>query len=74
MLRETTYAAAVAEPGPPAVSAAAAALAAIRMPRKLVEATTGERRQNQLCWLCENRRTCTKQANGWECDDCLKVF
>ncbi len=29
-----------------------------------------ERRQNQHCWLCEARRTCTKQRYGWECDTC----
>lgn len=32
-----------------------------------------ERKANQRCWLCEERRTCTKQAHGWECDVCLKI-
>lgn len=74
MLRETTSTAGDVEPESPAVSAAAEALAAIRMPRKPVEAAAGERRQGQTCWLCTQRRTCTKQVNGWECDDCLKVL
>lgn len=25
---------------------------------------------NQRCWLCEERRTCTQEANGWECKTC----
>ena len=32
-----------------------------------------ERKANQRCWMCEQRRTCTKQANGWECDACLEI-
>ncbi|GAB4989905.1 hypothetical protein BB737_12780 [Mycobacterium avium subsp. hominissuis] len=31
------------------------------------------RRANQLCWLCEQRRTCTQQERGWECDKCLQI-
>jgi hypothetical protein len=74
MLRETTGTAGDVEPESTAVSAAAEALAAIRMHRKPVEAAAGERRQGQTCWLCTQRRTCTMQVNGWECDDCLKVL
>lgn len=33
-------------------------------------ATTPERKPNQVCWLCEERRTCTKEPGGWECDSC----
>ena len=29
-----------------------------------------ERKQNQRCWLCEERRTCTLVAGRWECDGC----
>jgi hypothetical protein len=32
-----------------------------------------ERKANQRCWMCEERRTCTKQANGWECDACREI-
>ena len=32
-----------------------------------------ERKANQRCWLCEERRTCTRQAHGWECDVCQQV-
>ena len=34
----------------------------------------GEQRIPQrLCWLCEQRRTCTAQPGGWECDRCRAV-
>jgi len=34
----------------------------------------GEKRVPQkLCWLCEQRRTCTAQPRGWECDRCGTV-
>lgn len=29
-----------------------------------------ERKRNQRCWLCEEKHTCTKEPNGWECDHC----
>lgn len=32
-----------------------------------------ERKRNQLCWLCEQRRTCTPAEQGWECDECRTV-
>ncbi len=32
-----------------------------------------ERKANQGCWMCEERRTCSKQATGWECDTCLEI-
>ena len=32
-----------------------------------------EQRRNQLCWLCTERRTCTRQIAGWECRDCAAV-
>lgn len=32
-----------------------------------------ERKANQRCWMCEQRRTCTKQADGWECDVCREI-
>lgn len=37
------------------------------------EAQEPERKQNQTCWMCERRRTCTQQEHGWECDECLKI-
>jgi hypothetical protein len=36
-------------------------------------ATGVEAKRNQTCWLCEQRRTCTKQEHGWECDACRRI-
>lgn len=33
----------------------------------------GERKRNQRCWMCDDRRTCTRQPQGWECDECREV-
>lgn len=30
-------------------------------------------KQNQRCWLCEERRLCTKIAGRWECRDCQQI-
>ncbi len=27
-------------------------------------------RRNQRCWLCEQRRTCTRVGGQWACRDC----
>lgn len=35
--------------------------------------TNPVRRANQICWMCEQRRTCTQQQQGWECDTCLQI-
>lgn len=32
-----------------------------------------ERRRNQICWMCTQRRTCTKEEMGWECKDCRLI-
>ncbi|MFC8181601.1 hypothetical protein ACFULT_22210 [Rhodococcus sp. NPDC057297] len=32
-----------------------------------------EQRRSQICWLCTERRTCTRQSAGWECRDCAAV-
>lgn len=32
-----------------------------------------ERRANQLCWICDERRTCTREHAGWECADCRGI-
>ena len=26
--------------------------------------------RNQICWLCEERRTCTRERDGFECRSC----
>ncbi|MBS1693132.1 MAG: hypothetical protein JST91_13025 [Actinobacteria bacterium] len=31
------------------------------------------RKANQLCWLCEERHTCTREPHGWECDHCRTI-
>jgi hypothetical protein len=31
------------------------------------------RKQNQRCWLCEERHTCTQTGQGWECDRCRAI-
>jgi hypothetical protein len=38
-----------------------------------IPAADGDRKPMQTCWLCEERRTCTKTAQGWECDSCRAV-
>ncbi|GAA1890251.1 hypothetical protein [Williamsia serinedens] len=37
------------------------------------EAGEGETRSNQRCWLCEQRRRCTRIARRWECRDCATI-
>jgi hypothetical protein len=58
-------------PAPPPLSeedqAAVAEFAARRQAPEL------ERRANQRCWLCEERRTCIRTAAGWECPRCAAV-
>ncbi|MDF3284994.1 hypothetical protein [Gordonia sp. N1V] len=29
--------------------------------------------RGQLCWLCEQRRACTRIAGRWECADCRHI-
>jgi hypothetical protein len=36
-------------------------------------ATEPERKRNQTCWLCDQRRTCVQTARGWECVLCRQV-
>lgn len=31
------------------------------------------RRPGQTCWLCEERRSCTKVGGRWECDKCKEI-
>jgi hypothetical protein len=33
----------------------------------------GDRKPMQTCWLREERHTCTKTAQGWECNSCQAV-
>lgn len=40
---------------------------------RTVSVPQGERKRNQRCWLCEERRVCTMTAQGWECDTCRCV-
>lgn len=42
-------------------------------PRRVDHSGEHERRANQRCWLCEQRRTCTRMPHGWECDHCLAI-
>ena len=38
------------------------------------EAARGpEQRRSQICWMCTERRTCTRQSAGGECRDCAAV-
>jgi hypothetical protein len=32
-----------------------------------------ERKPMQVCWMCEERRTCTATPQGWECDRCSAI-
>lgn len=36
-------------------------------------AAVAERKRNQICWLCDQRRTCTWMPMGWECDTCQEI-
>jgi hypothetical protein len=60
-------AAAVVEVDPVLEQKVAAKLRKAELARPAPE---GEQRANQTCWLCEERRTCTKQPQGWECPEC----
>ncbi len=38
--------------------------------------TAGEWKRNQVCWCCEERRTCRQDRdtrNGWICRPCLEI-
>lgn len=39
-------------------------------PRPAATAAQQLTRRNQRCWLCEQRRTCTRVGGQWECRDC----
>lgn len=30
-------------------------------------------RHNQRCWICEERHTCTRTPQGWECPTCQAI-
>ncbi|GAA1083184.1 hypothetical protein [Tsukamurella spumae] len=72
-------------PGGEPLSAAAqrardsAARAAYRVSQATAEAprprgpAEAERKRNQTCWLCTERRTCTSVAGRWECDTCRAI-
>lgn len=32
-----------------------------------------ERRANQVCWICDERHTCTREPQGWECATCREI-
>jgi hypothetical protein len=32
-----------------------------------------ERKANQRCWICEERRTCVRAERGWKCRSCQEV-
>ncbi|WP_280428657.1 hypothetical protein [Nocardia brasiliensis] len=64
-----------ADPAPPAPLTTAQrfeiAVAALRhRPPHPVPEQEQEVKRNQICWLCEDRRTCKRTPNGWECADC----
>jgi hypothetical protein len=65
---QATYAALFAGGDPAHVEAAGGRSAPADRP-----APEPERKANQRCWMCEERRTCTKQAHGWECDACREI-
>jgi len=37
------------------------------------EPTEPETRRNQRCWICEERHTCTRTPQGWECPTCQTI-
>lgn len=38
-----------------------------------VSAAGPETRRNQRCWICEERHTCTRTPQGWECPTCRTI-
>jgi len=42
-------------------------------PRRVDHGDEHEKRANQRCWLCEQRRTCTRMPHGWECENCRAI-
>lgn len=32
-----------------------------------------ETRRNQRCWICDERHTCTRTPQGWECPTCQTI-
>lgn len=38
-----------------------------------VPAVEPETRRNQRCWICEERHTCTRTPQGWECPTCQTI-
>ncbi|RQO45839.1 hypothetical protein DBV08_18380 [Rhodococcus sp. KBW08] len=42
----------------------------IEPPQPAATAAQQLTRRNQRCWLCEQRRTCTRVGGQWECRDC----
>lgn len=42
-------------------------------PPRIAHPAEPHRKANQRCWLCEERRTCTKVHGQWECGDCMRV-
>lgn len=70
MLRQATT--------PPALEAAQPASLQARPPgrtaaRAPAAAGAKERKPNQLCWMCEQRRICTREEHGWECVECQQI-
>jgi hypothetical protein len=47
--------------------------AAYAAQRELRIAQGLEAKRNQTCWLCQERRACTKQERGWECAACRSI-
>lgn len=56
------------------IAAADAALRNAHRQQTILEmGAAPERRRNQICWLCTERRTCTPEEMGWECDACRGI-
>ncbi|QBP31179.1 hypothetical protein SEA_ARGIE_62 [Mycobacterium phage Argie] len=45
----------------------------LRRPAPVEAPVEDERKPGQTCWMCEERRTCTKVEGRWECDKCRDV-
>ncbi len=51
-----------------------AAVAAIYAARRIsLDPVDGDERRNQTCWLCDERRTCVRVENRWECRSCRVI-
>ncbi|WP_280264640.1 hypothetical protein [Nocardia wallacei] len=61
------------EPPPPESGTDTAHWRTLLRPPVPPPAAPPEERANQHCWMCEERRTCIRTEQGWECRTCRTI-